>query len=80
MFFDLHGFFRAGVGSDTSYLLTKNFEDGFVLNKNARILYDNTGAVALMYIFADEKSVVVTASLAAAKEALLRLSAGAVRK
>lgn len=80
MFFDLAGLFGNGVSSETENLLTRDFEDGFIENKNARILYDDVGNIALMYIFADDTSVIITASVDAAKEALERLSAGDIRK
>src|SRR3989344_2456241 len=37
MLFDLHGFFKVDVTPETNYLFTKNFDDGIVENKNARI-------------------------------------------
>jgi hypothetical protein len=80
MLTDLHGFLGVNEGSDTSYLFTKDFEDGIVENKNARILYDNSGNVVLMYIFADDNSVIVTDSDNAAHEIVLRLSAGQIEQ
>jgi hypothetical protein len=74
MFSDLHGFLGISISSDTNYLLTKNFEDGIVENKNARILYDNNGGIVLMYIFADDNSVIITGSEPAAHEIISRLA------
>jgi hypothetical protein len=79
MFSDLHGFLGINISSDTNYLLTKNFEDGIVENKNARILYDNNGGIVLMYIFADDNSVVITGSQPAAHEIMLRLASSQVK-
>lgn len=75
MFLDLHGFIGKPLSPETSYLLTKNFEDGIVDNKNARILYDNDNKIVLTYIFADETSVVITNSEEATHEIVLRLAA-----
>lgn len=74
MFLDLHDFFRLGLSAETSYLLTKDFEHGFVENKNARILYAADGTPALMYVFADENHVVIADSALAVKEVIFRLA------
>lgn len=80
MFFDLHGFFGINISSGTSYLLTKNFEDSIVENKNARVLYDNNGEIAMMYIFADDTSIIITNTKNAAREIILRLAGGQIKK
>lgn len=80
MFFDLYGFFDFELSPGTSPLLTKDFEDGIVENKNARILYDEIGQVALMYIFADEHSIVIARDTEAAREVMLRLSTSQIKK
>jgi flagellar basal body-associated protein FliL len=77
---DLRGFFGISISSDTSYLLTKSFQDGIVENKNARILYDNNGKIAVMYIFADDNSIVITDSQEAAHEIILRLTSGQTKQ
>jgi len=74
MLSDLHGFLGINIGSDTNYLLTKSFQDGIVENKNARILYDKSGNIVLMYIFADNNSVLVAGNEEAANEIMLRLA------
>lgn len=74
MFSDLHGFFGIDLTGDTGPLLTKNFEDNIIENKNARVLYDKDGSLVMMYIFADANSVIITASQSAAHEIMLRLS------
>lgn len=73
MFYDLYEFFDIAVGRSNNYLLTKLFEDGIVENKNARLLYDDQGKLILAYVFADNNSVLITDSLSAAREAMLRL-------
>ncbi|MFZ2205635.1 MAG: hypothetical protein WAV23_03515 [Minisyncoccia bacterium] len=80
MFFDLHGLFGVDISTDTSYLLTKNFEDGIVVNKNARILYDKDGKIVLMYVFADENSVIITNKEDVANEVMLRLASSKIKK
>ncbi|HPS21436.1 MAG TPA: hypothetical protein PLO44_01350 [Candidatus Paceibacterota bacterium] len=80
MFFDLHGFFGVPINADTNYLLTKDFEDGIVQNKNARILRDNDGKIVLMYVYANNTSVLITNSENTTKEVMLRLAASQVKK
>lgn len=80
MFFDLHDFFGINITPENNYLLTKNFEDGIVENKNARMLYDQAGNITMMYVFANDTSLIITNSSAATYEAILRLSSGEVRK
>lgn len=80
MFSDLHIFFGLDLNATSSYLLTKNFEDGFIENKNARILYDAEGNFAMMYVFADEHSVVIAKSPNAVHEVMLRLASSRIKK
>jgi hypothetical protein len=80
MFSDLHGFFGIDVNTTTKTLLTKNFEDGVIANKNARILRDSDGSIALMYVFADDNSVIITNSEDAVTEVILRLTASQIKK
>jgi hypothetical protein len=77
---DLHGFLGVNISSDTNYLFTKNFINGIVENKNARVLYDNSGNIVLMYIFADDNSIIITDSSNAAHEILLRLASSQVQQ
>jgi hypothetical protein len=74
MLSDLHEFFGINTSGDTNYLFTKSFEDGMVENKNARMLYDQNGQLVLMYIFADNNSVIITDSQNVAHEIMLRLA------
>ncbi len=80
MFSDLHGFFGIPVNAYTSYLLTRGFEDGIIQNKNARILYNTEGKIVMMYVYADENSVIIANTEEAVKEVMLRLAASKVRK
>ena len=80
MFSDLHGLFGIVLNSDTSYLLTKDFEDGIVGNKNAHILRDKDGNVVFEYVFADDTSVIIASKDEVAQEIMLRLTAGQIKK
>ncbi len=80
MFLDLHGFFGFEVSPETSYLLTKDFEDGFMQNQNARILYDNEGNIVMSYVYADNNSILIINSEVATKEVIQRLASSKVKK
>jgi hypothetical protein len=80
MLYDLGGFFGINITSGTNYLFTKNFEDGIVANKNARILRDNSGNIVLMYVFADDNSVIITNSESTVDEIILRLNSSQIKK
>lgn len=80
MFFDLHNLFGIELNANTNHLLIKGFEDGIIQNKNARILYDNAGVPVLMYVYADDTSVIITDSEQAVKEVIIRLSQGQIKK
>mgnify|MGYP001593456194 CR=1 FL=1 len=80
MFYDLYSFFEFSINMNTNYLLTKDFEDGVVENKNARVLFDKDGNVAIMYVFADENSIIITNKMDAAREVMRRLASGKLRK
>ena len=80
MFYDLHGFFGIPVNADTNYLLTKDFEDAIVANKNARVLKDKDENIVLMYVYLDDGSMVITNSEDATKEIVLRLASSQVKK
>jgi flagellar basal body-associated protein FliL len=80
MFSDLHGIFGVGINADTKYLLEKDFEDGIVQNKNARILYDKDGKIVMMYVYAEEDSLIITNSETAVSEVMLRLASSQIRK
>jgi len=83
MFLDLHGFFGIELTPENIYLLTENFQDGIIENKNARILYyeesEEGAQIALMYIFADDTSVIITNTENAAEEIMLRLAQSQIK-
>jgi hypothetical protein len=80
MLYDLHGFFNINITSDTNYLFTKDFEDGIIANKNARVLKDNNGKIVLMYVFTNDYYVIITNSEEATQEVALRLSSSQIKK
>lgn len=80
MFSDLYGFFGIDLNVDTKYLLTKNFEDGIIQNKNARILYDDTNNIVLMYVFMNDNFLLITGTEGATREVILRLGGSKVKK
>jgi len=89
MFQDLHGFFGIPLSPETKYLLTKDFADGIVENKNARILYDNVPLaegetefdhIVMMYIMVDDESIIITSSEHATEEIIARLASGRIKK
>jgi len=60
MYADLRKIFLLGVAPENDYLLSKEFKDGILNNKNARLLEASTGDVAMFYIFANPQSVVIS--------------------
>ncbi len=80
MFEDLYRIFELDLSSDTKYLLTKDFSDSIINNKNARTLYQNNGGVAIMYIFANNTSIVITKDKLTAREIIERLSSSKIGK
>ena len=80
MFFDLHKFLGVELSPDTKYLLTKDFEDGIIQNKNARILHDTNGRIVLMYVYLEDGSLLVTNSEATVGEVITRLASARVKK
>lgn len=80
MYYDLYGMFGRTVGSSSDPLLTADFEDGIIANKNARILRDGAGNIVLMYVYADDSSVIVTDREATAREVILRLASSQLKR
>lgn len=80
MFSDLNSFFDFEINSNTNYLLTKDFDDTIVQNKNARILKDSTMQPVIEYIFADEYSAVIISKEKALPEILQRLASNRLSK
>lgn len=80
MFNDLQGFFGVNISAKNKDLLSKDFVDGIISNKNARILYDQNGQVVLMYVFVGENSIVISNSGGAIDEVILRLASSQISK
>jgi len=80
IFTDLHGFFGIDITRETNYLLTKDWQDGIIQNKNARILYDKDGRIIFMYVFIDENNVLITNTEKTTEEIILRIAGSKVRK
>ncbi|MEK7105923.1 MAG: hypothetical protein AAB895_01020 [Patescibacteria group bacterium] len=80
MFLDLHGFFGTALSPETKYLLTKEFQNVIIENKNARMLYDKDNKIVLGYVFVDDNSIVITDSENTAREIMLRLGSSQIRK
>lgn len=80
MLYDLHGFFGIDITPDNNYLFTKNFDDGILANKNARILRDNSGNIVLAYVFVDDTYVVIANSEPAINEVSLRINSSQIKK
>lgn len=79
-FYEMHDLFGIPVNADTNYLATKDWEDSIVQNKNARVLFKNDGTPALMYVFADDNSVIMAQNSMAVKKVLERLASGEIEK
>lgn len=80
MFFDIYGFFGMSLSPETRPLLTADFEDGIIQNRNARILYDGNKKIVMMYVLADENSVIIANTESAVREIMLRLASSRVQK
>lgn len=80
MFSDLHDILGIPLSLDTGYLLTKNFEDSIIQNKNARILRDGSGRIVLMYVYIDNNTLVITNTEESAKEIIFRVNSSKVKK
>lgn len=79
MFSDLHGLFGIDISADTNYLVTKDFTDTIIENKNARVLYDKDNKIVLMYVFADDNSVLITNNISTVNEIILRLASSQIK-
>ena len=84
MFLDLHEFFGEEISPETKDLLTRDFEDGVIQNKNARILFredePENKKIVIMYVFANDSSVIITNTENAAREIMLRLASGQIKR
>ncbi len=79
MFSDLHGIFGIDINAGTNYLQTKDFSDLIVANKNARVLYDKDNKIVMMYVYADDNSVLITNTAQATEEIILRLASSQIK-
>lgn len=80
IFLDLHSFFGVSISPETKDVLTKEFQDGVVKNKNARILYDKNNKIVMMYVLVNENFVVITNTENAINEIMLRLASSKITK
>jgi hypothetical protein len=80
MFYDLYSFFDIPVNVATKYLITKDFENGVIENKNARILYDKDGKIVFMYVYANDNSLIITNTVDSVRELISRLSGSQIKK
>lgn len=78
--YDFRGIFGVKISPETNYLFTKDWEDGIIDNKNARILKDNNGKIILAYVFIDNTSVIITNSESAVNEVIIRLNTSQIKK
>jgi hypothetical protein len=80
MFSELSPLFGLTLNQDTNYLLSKNFEDKVIDNKNTRVLYDKEGKIVMMYAYLDETSLLITNSESAVTEIFQRILSSRIRK
>ncbi len=77
MYIDINKLFTPSQDID---LFAKDFEDGLVENKNARILYDKNGGVVLMYVYLDDNYVLITNSKDTVRNVLDRVFSSKIRQ
>lgn len=80
MFYDLSSFWNLEINFETAYLLTEDFKDEIIQNKNARVLYDKDGNIVLMYVFVADDFVLISQKEETVQEIILRLSANKIKK
>ncbi len=84
MFSDMHDLFGIPLSSSTAPLLTKNFENSIVQNKNARVLYqtdaEGKNTIAMMYVFVDDTHLVITRNESTVREIITRLLGTNIRE
>lgn len=74
IFSELYDFFGYALSEGNRYLLSKDFENTVVENKNSRVLYDEGGNPALLYVFSGERFVIIASSEEAVERVLAALS------
>ncbi len=80
MFVDMHDFFGIPISTETSYLITKDFENDIIQNKNARVLRDKEANIVMMYVFADDNTIVISNKEETVREIIGRLAGSKVKK
>lgn len=70
---DLFDLFGIDVSGERRVLFEKEFKDIIIANRDARILYDDSGVDALYYIFLDKNKIVITDNQEAIVEIMTRL-------
>ena len=77
---DLGQIFNYEISPDNQYLLTKDFQDDIVQNKNARVLYDDLGSIVMMYVYLDDTTILISNYAGIAGEVIERKSSSNIRK
>lgn len=80
MFADLSQFFDVDITAENNYLLSLDFKDEIIQNRNARILYDENGNIMLAYVYLDDNSIIITNNKEAVGEVLLRIKSSKIGK
>jgi len=80
MFDDLYQIFGISIQGANQKLFEGTFSDGTIKNKDARILRDGEGKPALMYLFLDNGTLLITPSSEPIDEVVSRLFAAQIKK
>ena len=77
---DLYQILNIPIQNENQILFTNPFNDGTIKNKDARILRDAGGRPALMYLFLDNNTILITSSSASIDEISTRLFEATIKK
>ena len=77
MYIDLGELFNL---SGDNYLLTEEWSDAFIENKNARILYDKEGSIVLTYVYIDDNSIVIATTKEVVGEVMNRIFSSKIKQ
>lgn len=80
MFDDVYEILGISVEGDNQSLFAQKFTDGTIKNKDARILRDAHGTPALLYVFLDDNTLLITPSAEPIDEISARLSATLIKR
>lgn len=80
MLYDLGQIFGYEISSSTQYLLTKDFIDEIIQNKNARVLRDEFGSMVLFYVYLDDNTILITDDDTVVGEIIKRQNASNIKK